>query len=135
MKKGMFTQMKRFKEISMIIIVLILTLTSTAGCSKEQKIEKELNGTWSYQVNSIDGPCFQSYTFKDGTFGGSWVNVNAPSKSSFDNGTYEITDSEIILTNIDGDIVTIIEYTFVSGDLKLIDLYADRSGSRTLEKE
>ena len=42
MKKGMFTQMKRFKEISMIIIVLILTLTSTAGCSKEQKIEKEL---------------------------------------------------------------------------------------------
>ena len=127
--------MKKSK-IHVILIVLVLAIIFMVGCSQSQKLKKELNGTWRYTVISIDGPCYMIYTFNNNnTFKREWINVNVPSKTSYVSGTYEIMDSEIILTNSDGKTETIIKYTFEDDNLILIDLGIYGSKSRELVKE
>lgn len=101
----------------------------------EYKLEENLIGGWGYQVNSIDGPCYQFYVFSaDYTYQSVWDNENAPSKSSEVKGTYEIKDSEIILTDNSGATDTIIKYSYINGALQLIDTHSDGSGNRLLIK-
>ena len=101
----------------------------------EYKLEENLFGGWGYQIISIDGPCYQFYIFSaDYTYQDIWENQNAPSKSSEGKGTYEVNDSEIILTDDSGKTETIIKYSYVNGVLQLINTYSDGSGNRPLIK-
>ena len=126
--------MKITKKI-LVIGVLLLFILSLAGCANTAKVKEELCGEWGYTVQSINGPCYQIYTFDDdGTYEAVWINQNAPSKSSESEGTYKITGSKIILTEDNGELDTNIEYTFVNGKLNLVDKHSDNSGNRELLK-
>ena len=124
--------MKTIKKI-IFLALAVLMLVSVTGCGNEKEVKEKLCGEWGYIVDSINGPCYKIYTFKsDDTFESEWINENVPSKSSSDEGTYEIDGSKIVLTNKDGDIETVIEYTLENETLELVDKYSDNSGNREL---
>ena len=121
------------KKCICVFLIALILVAMMVGCSTTTEVAKELYGSWGYLVNSIDGPCYQFYIFSsDGTYQSIWDNQNAPRWSRENKGTYKIKNSEIILTDEEGDVDAIIEYTFNDGELKMVDTLGDGSGNYPL---
>ncbi|MBQ3162830.1 MAG: lipocalin family protein [Oscillospiraceae bacterium] len=126
--------MKKFKNAIIVLLTIVMTI-SLVGCGNTGKVKKQLSGSWGYQIMSINGPCYQFYIFSsDNTYQKKWVNENAPKKNSESEGTYKIEGTQIILTESDGDIDTIIEYSLENDTLKLTDTNSDGSGNHKLTR-
>jgi len=126
--------MKKYRLVITLVMVTMLTLAAT-GCGKTDEMTKQLCGQWGYVVDSIDGECYQIYKFhKNGTYKSIWDNKNASWKSAEDEGTYVINTEEIILTDDEGELDSVIEYDFEGGVLTMVDRHSDGSGYRILTK-
>ena len=126
----------RILRMLSLMLLISLVMLVAVGCGEEGKVKENLRGRWYYVVYSIDGPCYQIYEFdSDGTYESSWENINAPYKNSYSEGTYEIKDGKITLTEDDGSVESIIEYTLDDDNLELVDKHSDGSGSRELSKD
>ena len=126
--------MKKFKNVVIVLLTIVMTI-SLVGCGNTGKVKKQLSGSWGYQIMSINGPCYQFYIFNsDNTYQSKWINENAPKKNSEDEGTYKIEGTQIILTESDGDVHSIIEYSLENDTLELTDTYSNGSGNQKLTR-
>lgn len=124
--------MKKLKQFISLMVVAVLII-SLVGCANTSKVKEQLCGPWGYEVESINGKCYQFYIFSsDNTYQSVWENVNAPSKNSESKGEYKIEKDKIILTKDDGNLDSVIEYSFEDDKLTLIDKHSDNSGNREL---
>lgn len=131
--------MKKRKVILVVIAILLIAVVFTSGCSNTQKIEEALEGTW-YSEGFTGFVAYRNhFTFTNNRsyvcYKETYVPYNGNTNERTYRGTYEIIDNEIILTNTDGEIFTVIRYTYEDEYLQLIDVDTNREGADTLTKE
>ena len=127
------------KKIISIVSVLAIIICMISGCTpNKDEIQEELRGTWSYShyASAVREQCYQIYKFSgDGTVEAAWINEDAPSKSSYHEGTYTIKNKKIVIEYTDKSEANIIEYSYNNGNLKLFDKGTDGSLEKELKKD
>ncbi len=126
--------MKKSKILIALVLLLTFSLTFTVACEKSSPVQEKLVGTWFYESAFLFGTIDHTYTFTDNySYTYDKVTYHAINGRMTDNdrGTYKITESEIILTNIDGDTKT---FTYIYDNDRLILKYSDSLDTYTLLK-
>ena len=127
--------MKKSKILIALVLLLTFSLTFTVACEKSSPVQEKLVGTWFYEGTWAFGTDDNTYTFTDNY---SYTHnlvvydfLNGRTNRDERQGTYEITDTEIILTETDGDTTT---FTYVYDNDRLVLQYNDSINTYTLLK-